>query len=58
MSIWYNPKKEDIEIDGDELNILLGDDYGGNIYAAVKIKDIQEILEQLKEKDENNYCRR
>lgn len=49
MSLWYEPKLEDIEIDpnGEELNIYLTSDDGdyGNIYATIKISDIKAILE-------------
>ncbi len=51
MSFWYSPKKEDIEIDGDEVNIWLGSDESGNIYATVKIKDLEDILKKKKDED-------
>ncbi len=46
MSQWTEIPKEDIEVDGDELNILIGDDDSGNIYVTVKIKDVLDLIEQ------------
>lgn len=48
MSTWIEPKKEDMEIDGDELNIYVMSDYGGAIYVCPKIADIKRILEKKK----------
>lgn len=47
MSTWYEPKKEDMEIDNDELVVYVHSDNSGAIYAAIKIKDLQEILSSL-----------
>jgi hypothetical protein len=44
MSQWNETKKEDLEVDGDEINVYLGSDYSGNIYTTIKIKDLLEIL--------------
>lgn len=44
MSDWYEASKEDIEVDENEINIYLGQDYFGNKYVTVKIEDIKEIL--------------
>lgn len=49
MSEWYEPKKEDMSIDGDEINIWLFSNDSGNVYAAVKIKDIKELLKKYAE---------
>ena len=48
MSFWYEPKLEDMEIDRDEINIYLGQDDSGSIYAAVKISDLNEILKNVR----------
>lgn len=54
MSYWYEAKKEDIKVDGDEVDIYLGTDPAyddcGNIYVTVKRKDIEEVLEESKTK--------
>lgn len=50
MSTWYESKKEDLEIDGDEINIWVTSDDCGNIYTTVKIKDIQELLATISTK--------
>lgn len=44
MSYWYQPKRKDLELDGDEINIYLGDDDSGAIWAAVKVKDIKDLF--------------
>ena len=46
MSYWYEPKKEDIDINGEDIDIFLTQDTGGSVYCSVKIKDIKELLEQ------------
>lgn len=45
MSYWIEIKKEDIEIDGDDINIRLKPDDFGNNYVTVKIIDILKLLE-------------
>ncbi len=52
MSYWYEPKKKDLDIteDGEELHVYLGSDESGNIYASLKIKDINDLLGPLKRK--------
>lgn len=49
MSFWYEPKRKDLDIDGDDVNVYLGQDYNGAIYAAIKIKDLKEILSESDE---------
>ena len=46
MSIWYNPKKEDIEINEDgEIDINFKSDMrDGNHYVSIKITDIIALL--------------
>ena len=46
MSKWNKATKDDIEIDGDEINIYAGYDERGSVYAVVKVKDMKEILKQ------------
>ena len=49
MSAWYESSKDDLEIDGDEINVYVhGDDFGG-VYTTIKISDIEELLEQHRE---------
>ncbi len=45
MSHWIEIKKEDIEIDGDDINISLEPDNFGNNYVTIKIMDVLELLE-------------
>lgn len=45
MSRWYQPKKDDIEKDGPDLNVYLDTDESGNIYAEIKIADIKEFCQ-------------
>lgn len=49
MSIWHEIKPEDMELDGDEINIHIGSDYSGNVYAIVRVKDIQVLLTNSQE---------
>ncbi len=44
MSIWYKSKREDLEIDGDEVNVYVASDQSGNIYTTIKIKDLKDLL--------------
>jgi hypothetical protein len=49
MSLWYEAAKEDITLDGDEINILVHQDYTGNVYVIVKVEDVKALLtESLK----------
>jgi hypothetical protein len=49
MSTWHESGKEDLEIDGDEINVWVTSDYGGNVYTTIKIADIEELLKEHKE---------
>ena len=44
MSKWYDVPKEDIEIDGEDINICLEGDKFGNNYCVVKKADILKLL--------------
>ncbi len=46
MSQWYEADKDDLELDGDEINVLVCDDWRGNIYVTVKVADIKELLNE------------
>ena len=46
MSKWQEAKPEDLEIDGENINIMLESDNEGNNYVEVKIKDIQKLLKK------------
>ena len=55
MSDWKDILKEDIEKDGEDLNVLIGSDDFGNNYIILKIKDVLEVLgitALLKEKED------
>ena len=44
MSKWQDVPKEDIEIDGEDINICLESDNFGNNYCVVKKADMLELL--------------
>lgn len=46
MSKWYEPKKEDMEVNKDDntLTIYVDSDEFGAIYVAPKIEDLKELL--------------
>ena len=46
MSAWYSPSKKDIEIssDGKNLDVYLGQDDFGSIYAEISIADLTAVL--------------
>jgi len=45
MSLWYEVKDiDDLDIDGEDLNILFNTDYNGNCYVTVPIALIKEVL--------------
>jgi hypothetical protein len=44
MSTWKNIPKDDIEVVGDEINILIGSDDSGNNYVVLKLQDIKDLL--------------
>ena len=44
MSKWYQPKAEDIERDKDVLNVYLDSDDQGNIYAELKVEEVEAAL--------------
>jgi len=48
MSNWQEIKKEDIEIDGEDINVYLGSDDFGNCYAVLKVKDVKDLLDNIK----------
>lgn len=58
MSLWHEAKKEDLEIDGDEINIYSGFDDSGNRYVTVKILDIKELLEHKKSTPKHGGCKK
>ena len=49
MSIWYEAKAEDIERDGDEINIHFDNDYTGAMYVIVKVEDIKKAISEQSE---------
>lgn len=48
MSTWHEPKKEDMTIDGEDLDVYLYSDDFGAVYATMKIKDLLEIINKKK----------
>ena len=44
MSIWKEIKKEDIAVDGDEIDILISSDNFGNNYITVKKQDVLDLI--------------
>lgn len=51
MSNWIKVGIDDIEIDGDDINILYSSDYNGNNYVYVKLDDILKLIkDKLEEK--------
>lgn len=45
MSTWHEVKKDDLTLDGEDINIYLNNDDLGANYAIVKIADIKALLE-------------
>lgn len=54
MSIWQNIKAEDLDLDGDEINIHYDDDSSGAWYLVVKVKDIKDLLSVRDERSEES----
>jgi len=52
MSMWYEPKLEDIDIteDGEELHVYLYSDYSGAIYASFKVKELEDLIKAFGKK--------
>ena len=46
MSYWYEAKIDEIDVDGEEINIYAGYDDSGNRYVTVKKKDILEAIDK------------
>ena len=44
MSDWHEIKEEDIDIDGDMVNIHIGTNYQGAIYIEIPIKMLKKKL--------------
>lgn len=45
MSEWYKLTKEDLSTSDGELHIYLTKNDEGNVYAYIKLEDIQEFLQ-------------
>lgn len=56
MSSWQNIKAEDLDLDGDEINIHYDDDSSGALYLVVKVKDIKKLLAVRDERNEESVC--
>ena len=58
MSYWYEPKKEDIKVADNDLDIYLGTepayDDCGNIYCSVKLSDVKEVIKAYEYGQSNN----
>ena len=48
MSDWITVKKEDIELDGDDINVYFESDDFGNRYIILKVEDIKALLKDDK----------
>ncbi len=46
MSEWYDITKEEISIDKDEVNVLVGENYGGAIWITIKLEDLLKVLQE------------
>jgi hypothetical protein len=46
MSKWYAAQKDFIEIDGDNIDIYVCNDYDGSIYIQVPMKILKEVLQE------------
>lgn len=46
MSKWFDVSKENIDIDGDEVNILVTSDNDGNVWVTIKLKDIKSLIRE------------
>jgi hypothetical protein len=46
MSKWYTAQKDFIEIDGDNIDIYVCNDYDGSIYIQVPMKILKEVLQE------------
>jgi hypothetical protein len=44
MSLWFDVNKEDLHLDGDEIDIYVRQDYSGAVYITVKVEDIKALL--------------
>jgi len=51
MSEWYTADTDDIDIDREssEVNILVTDNYWGNVYLCLTFEQIQEISDVIKD---------
>lgn len=49
MSEWHEAKEEDVELDGEEVNIYINNNDFGSVYVTVKIDIIKKILKQYEE---------
>jgi hypothetical protein len=47
MSRWQNIPKQDIDIDGDEINVLINSDEDGNNYVVLQKDDVLDLLKDL-----------
>ena len=52
MSDWHEVKEDDIEIDGDMVNIHIGTNYQGAIYVEIPIAILKKKLEQSMTKED------
>lgn len=44
MSQWYDRKREDISLDGEDVNIYVMSDDFGAVYVTVKVVDLIDVL--------------
>jgi hypothetical protein len=46
MSKWYTAQKDFIELNGDNIDIYVCNDYDGSIYIQVPMKILKEVLQE------------
>lgn len=51
MSHWIDIKKNDIDIDGEDIDVFIGRDEFGVNYITIKIKDLVEVIKETKIND-------
>jgi len=49
MSKWYDPI--DIDVDGEEINILIDQNDEGNVYVSAKVEDILIAIDNSRNKE-------
>ncbi len=48
MSEWYKAEGDDIEIDGQEVNIRVTNNDSGNIYVTLTFEQVKKLYDEIK----------